>query len=117
MSSRKRPVHRLGDLLPGIAAQLGLTEELQGARALASWTRIVEELVPAATGASQLLEVRPPGALRVCRRRGERPGVAPALGRSCSMRSPRPREDSGLLHLQVVVRRPRTGDSAEAAVD
>ena len=58
--SRKRPVHRLGDLLPGIASQLGLNEELDAARAVASWTRIVEEQVPAAAGASQLLEVRPP---------------------------------------------------------
>ncbi len=58
--SRKRPVHRLGDLLPGIATQLGLDEELDAARAVASWTRIVEEQVPAAAGTSRLLEVRPP---------------------------------------------------------
>ena len=60
MSGRKRPVHRLGDLLPGIASQLGLDEELDAARGLASWTRIVEELVPAAAGPSRLLEARPP---------------------------------------------------------
>ncbi len=60
MSGRKRPLHRLGDLLPGIASQLGLEEELQAARAMSSWGRIVEELVPAASGASRLLEVRPP---------------------------------------------------------
>lgn len=60
MSSRKRPVHRLADLLPSLASQLGLDEELDAARAASSWTRIVEELVPAAAGASRLLEVRPP---------------------------------------------------------
>ena len=60
MSSRKRPVHRLADLLPGLASQLGLDEELDAARAVTSWTRIVEEQAPAATGASRLLEVRPP---------------------------------------------------------
>jgi len=63
MASRKRPVHRLGDLLPGIASQLGLDQELRAARALSSWTRIVEELVPAAAGATRLLEVRPPALL------------------------------------------------------
>lgn len=60
MAGRKRPVHRLGDLLPGIASQLGLDEELRAARAISSWSRIVEELAPAAAGASELLEVRPP---------------------------------------------------------
>ena len=60
MSGRKRPIHRLGDLLPGIATQLGLDDELDAARGLASWTRIVEEQVPAAAGSSRLLEVRPP---------------------------------------------------------
>ena len=36
MTARKRPVHRLGDLLPGIASRLGLDEELEAARGLAS---------------------------------------------------------------------------------
>lgn len=58
--ARKRPVHRIGDLLPGLATQLGLDRELAAARAIASWSRIVEELVPAAAGASELLEIRPP---------------------------------------------------------
>ena len=60
MAGRKRPVHRLGDLLPGIASQLWLDEELQAAPAISSWKRIVEELEPAAGGASELLEIRPP---------------------------------------------------------
>jgi hypothetical protein len=53
-------VHRVGDLLPGLASQLGLTEELRAARAISSWRRVVEELVPAAAGASSLVEIRPP---------------------------------------------------------
>ena len=57
---RKRPPKRIGELLPGIAQQLGLEEELHSARAIASWKRLVEEQVPGAAGASQLLEVRPP---------------------------------------------------------
>jgi hypothetical protein len=60
MSTRKRPVYRLGELLPGIASQLGLEEELQAARAIDSWARIVERSVPGSAGASRLLEVRPP---------------------------------------------------------
>ena len=60
MATRKRPVRHIGELLPAIARQLGLDEELQTARAISSWTRIVEELVPAAAGTSELLEVRPP---------------------------------------------------------
>jgi predicted nucleic acid-binding Zn ribbon protein len=59
-SSRKRPARRIGELLPGIAQQLGLEQELEQARALSSWQRLVEEQVPAAAGASKLLEVRPP---------------------------------------------------------
>jgi hypothetical protein len=57
---RRRPVHRVGDLLPGLASQLGLTEELRTARAISSWRRVVEELVPLAAGGSSLVEVRPP---------------------------------------------------------
>jgi hypothetical protein len=60
MAGRKRPVHRLADLLPGVARQLGLDEELEAARGISSWNRIVEELAPAAAGASELLEIRPP---------------------------------------------------------
>jgi predicted nucleic acid-binding Zn ribbon protein len=57
---KRRPVHRIADLLPGIASQLGLDEQLRAARGLSSWQRIVEEQVPQAAGASRLLEVRPP---------------------------------------------------------
>jgi uncharacterized membrane-anchored protein len=58
--SRRRPVHRIGDLLPGLASELGLGEELRAARAISSWRRVVEEHVPAAAGSSTLVEVRPP---------------------------------------------------------
>lgn len=57
---RKRSIHRIGDLLPGLASQLGLDEELRAARAMSSWRRVVEEQVPAASGASRLIEIRPP---------------------------------------------------------
>lgn len=60
MTARKRPVRRVGELLPGIAQQLGIEEELAASRAMASWRRLVEERVPAAAGASRLVEIRPP---------------------------------------------------------
>ena len=59
-SDRKRPMRRLSDVLPAVASQLGLEEQLALARAMASWERLVAELVPPAAGATQLLEIRPP---------------------------------------------------------
>jgi predicted nucleic acid-binding Zn ribbon protein len=47
-------------VLPGVAAQLGLDEELREARAMAVWQRIVEERVPAAADASRIVAIRPP---------------------------------------------------------
>ncbi len=52
-------MRRLAELLPEVAGQLGLDEELRRARAMTSWERVVAERVPAATGASRLLEVQP----------------------------------------------------------
>jgi hypothetical protein len=57
---RRRPVQRLGDLLPDVARSLGLEEELRTARAMATWHRLVGELVPGAAGSTRLLEIRPP---------------------------------------------------------
>ena len=57
---RRRPLRRLSDVLPEVAVQLGLDEELRLSRAIATWERLVAELVPAAVGATTLLEVRPP---------------------------------------------------------
>jgi hypothetical protein len=50
----------VGDLLTGLASELGIQEELRAARAISSWRRVVEELVPAAAGATRLIEIRPP---------------------------------------------------------
>ena len=57
---RKRPMKRLSDVLPTVASELGLEAQLQQGRAIASWERLVAELVPAAAGATRLLEVRAP---------------------------------------------------------
>lgn len=110
MSRRRRPVHRLGDLLPAIASQLGLDEELRAARAMSSWSRIVEEMVPVAAGASRLLEIRPPG-LYVS-------ADDPATGQELRLHALQLLDafasapgGQRLLELHVVVRRPRDGDS------
>jgi hypothetical protein len=56
-------MRRLSDVLPGVASELGLDAELRLALAMSSWRRLVAERVPAATGATRLLEVRPPALL------------------------------------------------------
>lgn len=112
MQQRRRPLHRLGDLLPGIASQLGLDEELRVARSISSWGRIVEELVPPASGASQLLEVRPP-ALYVS-------ADDATIGQELRLRSTELLDafavapgGQRLLELHVVVRGPRSGGSRQ----
>jgi hypothetical protein len=112
VSGRKRPVYRLGDLLPGIATQLGLDEELEAARSLASWTRIVEELVPAATGASRLLEARPPLLIVSA---DDAPTAQELRLHSAELLKAFASAPGGqrLHELRVIVRSPRTGDSPE----
>jgi len=55
--SRRRPMERLGDLIPEAARRLGLEEELRLARAISTWSAIVGERVPAAAGASRLVRI------------------------------------------------------------
>jgi hypothetical protein len=55
--NRRRPMERIGDLLPETARHLGLEREYRLARASGTWTALVGELVPAATGACRLLAV------------------------------------------------------------
>ena len=54
---RRRPMSRIGDLMPQAAAHLGLEDELRRARFLATFDAIVAELVPAAHGACRALRV------------------------------------------------------------
>ena len=109
---RKRPLHRVGDLLPGLASQLGLDEELQAARAMSSWRRVVEEHDPAAAGASRLIEMRPPTLVvsaddaatgQELRLHGQ--GLLDAFAGAPG--------GQRLLELKVVVRAPRTGPSEQ----
>ncbi len=54
---RRRPMRRLGDLLPDAARALGLEEELRLARAIATFEAIVAERVPAAAGACRVIRL------------------------------------------------------------
>lgn len=54
MTGRRRPMERIGDLIPDTARRLGLEDELRLARAAATWNAIVAERVPAAAGACRL---------------------------------------------------------------
>lgn len=58
--SNRRPMERVGDLIPSAARHLGLEDELRRARAMATWDAIVSERVPAATGACRLLRLDGP---------------------------------------------------------
>ena len=57
MSSRRGPMERIGDLLPEAARELGLERELRLARATATWSAIVAERAPAASGACRLVGI------------------------------------------------------------
>jgi hypothetical protein len=54
---RRRPMSRIGDLIPEAAARLGLADELRRARAVATFDAIVAERAPAAHGACRALRV------------------------------------------------------------
>ena len=54
---RRRPMSRIGDLMPVAAARLGLEGELRRARLLSTFDAIVAELAPAAHGACRALRV------------------------------------------------------------
>jgi Dna[CI] antecedent, DciA len=111
--SRKRPARHIGELLPAIAQQLGLEHELQAARAMSSWQRLVEEQVPGSGAGTRLLEVRPP-ALVV--------SVEDALtGQELRLRSSEllaafatAPGGQRLRELHVVVRRPSSGANSKA---
>jgi hypothetical protein len=56
MSRSRRPT-RVGDILPGTAAGLGLTDELRLARLMAVFDSLVSEHVPAAAGGCRIVGV------------------------------------------------------------
>jgi Dna[CI] antecedent, DciA len=54
---RRRPMSRIGDLIPEAAARLGLGAELRQARAAATFDAIVAERAPAAHGACRAIRI------------------------------------------------------------
>ncbi len=57
MSGRRRPMSRIGDLLPDAARGLGLEDELRLSRAMATFEALVAERVPPAAGACRVLRI------------------------------------------------------------
>ena len=55
--SRRRPMTRIGDLLPDAARGLGLEDELRLSRAMSTFEAIVAERVPAASGACRVIRL------------------------------------------------------------
>ncbi len=54
MTVRKRPMVRLGDLIPDAARALGLEDELRRSKAMATFEAIVAERLPAVVGACRV---------------------------------------------------------------
>lgn len=54
---RKRPMRRIGELIPDAARALGLEDELRLARAIATFESIVAERAPAAAGACRVIRL------------------------------------------------------------
>ncbi len=54
MTVRKRPMVRLGDLIPDAARALGLEDELRRSKAMATFEAIVAERLPAVAGACRV---------------------------------------------------------------
>jgi hypothetical protein len=57
MSGRRRPMIRIGDLLPDAARGLGLEDELRLSRAMATFEQLVAERVPAAGGSCRVIRL------------------------------------------------------------
>lgn len=57
MTARRRPMVRLGELIPDAARALGLEEELRLSRAIATFEALVAERVPAAAGACRVVRL------------------------------------------------------------
>ena len=54
---RRRPMERLGELLPKTARRLGLDDPLELAAAMTAWQHIIEERVPEADGSCRLVSL------------------------------------------------------------
>lgn len=55
--ARRRPMQKLGELLPDTARRLGLDEPLELAAAMTAWQRLVDDRVPQASGSCRLVSL------------------------------------------------------------
>lgn len=60
---RRRPMEKLGELLPKTARRLGLDEPLELAAAMTAWQHIIDQRVPQASGACRLVSLGQGGAI------------------------------------------------------
>ena len=60
MTSRRRPMVRIGELIPDAARELGLEDELRRSRAIATFEQLVAERVPSVVGACRVLRIDGP---------------------------------------------------------
>jgi len=109
VTGRRRPMTRIGDLLPDAARGLGLEDELRLSRAMATFEQLVAERVPAASGACRV--VRLEGFAVVVE------ADAPIVAQELRLRAPElmgafaaSPAGGGMRELRVVVARSRGGD-------
>jgi Dna[CI] antecedent, DciA len=57
MTTRRKPMVRLGDLIPDAARALGLEDELRLSKAIATFEGLVAERVPPAAGACRVVRL------------------------------------------------------------
>ena len=108
MTGRRRPMTRIGELLPDAARGLGLEDELRLSRAMATFEQIVAERVPAAAGACRVARIE--GFAIVVE------ADAPIVAQELRLRAPElmaafaaSPAGGGARELRVVVSRPRDG--------
>ena len=105
MTGRRRPMTRIGDLLPDAARGLGLEPELRLARAVATLERLIAERIPAAAGLCRA--VRLDGSTIVVQ------ADAPIVAQELRLRAPElmaafagTPAGAGVRELRIVVSRP-----------
>jgi predicted nucleic acid-binding Zn ribbon protein len=76
----RRPVRRVGELLPEAARELGITEQLRWALAGVAWDEVVGERVPGAAGGSRPVRVEGHGTLIV-------EAASPVIGQELQIRA------------------------------
>lgn len=99
----RRPMRRVGDLLPDLARELGITTELRAADLGHAWESAVASIVPVAVGRSEIVETRPPALVVAARDAATAQELRLHGSRLLAALSGAP-GDAGLTELRVVVR-------------